>query len=375
MNPLIQKTSLLLLLALLFPGQIVGLPVAGLYSHEVAVTNQSDAERNLAFREALQAVLLKVTGEQRWLENSAIQQALDNAQSYVEAINPRTETLTVTNPATAQVSDLGLADVPATIQIQQDYINVIFARDLIDRLLTNAAIPVWDSNRPSVLVWMALQNDAGDRSLLSNETNPEIINLMQEFATERGLPIIFPLLDFEDRQNLSADMIWSLDEEAITEASQRYGADSVLSGRLHFTASGDLVGLWQFIFQNQVEVFDSFDTDLQSYIHQPLNRITSELAEHFAIIVSLSGNQKVKLRVQGVRDLASYSNLLSYLQSLVLVESVGISKLQGEDLELELTLQGDQLQLAELIALDRDLLRLTNSSGESRSILSYRWTR
>ena len=93
MNPLIQKTSLLLLLALLFPGQIVGLPVAGLYSHEVAVTSQSDAERNLAFREALQAVLLKVTGEQRWLENSAIQQALDNAQSYVEACRTRPDFL------------------------------------------------------------------------------------------------------------------------------------------------------------------------------------------------------------------------------------------------------------------------------------------
>jgi len=359
----------------MLPVPVAGLPVSGIYSHEVEVSSQSDAERSRAFRASLRAVLLKVTGEQRWLENSALQQALDNAQSYVEAINPRTETLTVSNPAIAQVSDLGLANIPATIQIQQDYIDVIFARDLIDRLLATAAIPVWGSNRPSVLVWMALQNDAGERSLLSNETNPEIIGFMQAFARERGLPIIFPVLDFEDRQNLTADMIWSLNEEAITAVSQRYAADSVLSGRLHFTASGDLVGLWQFIFQNQVDVFDSFDTDLQNYIHEPLDRITSELAGHFSIIASLSGNQKVRLRVEGVSDLAAYSDLVSYLQSLVLVENVGVSKLQGRDLELELTLQGDQSQLYELIALDRDLLPLNMQAGENQSVLSYRWTR
>jgi hypothetical protein len=375
MQLLTKISGYLLLFLALFPSMVSALPVAGLYSHEVEVASQSDAERTLAFREALEAVLLKVTGEKQWLENSALQQALENAQSYVEAINPRTETLTVENPAVAQASDIGLANIPATIQVQQDYVNVVFARDLIDRLLANAAIPLWDSNRPSVLVWMALQNDAGERSLLSNETNPEIVSFMQEFAKQRGLPIIFPVLDFEDRQNLSADMIWSLDDRAITGASQRYGADSVLSGRLHFTASGDLVGLWQFIFQDQIEVFDSFDTDLKNYIHEPLDRITSKLASHFSIVASLSGNEKVRLRVEGVSDLAAYSELLSYLTSLVLVENVGVSKLQGENLELELTLQGDQVQLYELISLDRDLLPLNSRIGENQSILSYRWTR
>ena len=129
------------------------------------------------------------------------------------------------------------------------------------------------------------------------------------------------------------------------------------------------------MFVIDMEVFDSFDTDLKNYIHEPLNRITSELAGHFSIIASLSGNQKVKLRVEGVRDLAAYSDLLSYLQSLVLVETVGISQLQGENLELELTLQGDQAQLYELIALDRDLLPLNSQVSENQPVLSYRWTR
>ncbi|MBL4821321.1 MAG: DUF2066 domain-containing protein [Gammaproteobacteria bacterium] len=369
------RNTRLLLCWLIFPLQAIGLPVAGLYSHEVAVSSQSEGERNRAFQEALSAVLLKVTGEKRWLENSSLRQALENAQNYVEAINPRTETLQVTVPEVEPV-DIGVSpDIPGTTEVQQEYINVVFARDLIDKLLANAAIPVWDSNRPSVLVWMVLQNDAGERSLLSTETNPEIIRLMQQFAGERGLPVIFPLLDFEDQRNLSADKVWSLDEDAIRQSSLRYGADSILTGRLHLTSSGDLVGLWQFIFQDQVDVFDSLDTDLQNYIYQPLDRITNQLARHFSIVASLNGNQKVRLRVAGIRDLSAYSDLLNYLQSLVLVEHIGISQLQGENLELELTLQGEQQQLYELIALDRDLLLLEGQSPENSAILSFRWTR
>jgi hypothetical protein len=358
---------------MLAPVQLMALPVTGLYSHEIAVSSQTDAERSRAFREALAAVLLKVTGERRWLENSALQRALDNAQSFVEAIDPRTEI--VSTPAPEPDLSLGPQLPLPPIQTQREYITVNFARDLIDRLLADSAIPVWDNNRPSVLVWMALQNDAGERTLLSTETNAEIIELIQQFANERGLPIIFPVLDFEDRRNLSADLIWSLDEQAIARASARYGADSVLSGRLHITASGDLVGLWQFIFQDEIEVFDSLDTELQRYINDPLERVTSKLAQHFSIVASRNGNEIVRLRVEGVRSLGSYSSLLGYLNNLNLVESVGISRIEGQILELELTLQGDQRQLQELIALDRDLLPLSVSVAERQSVFSYRWTR
>ena len=360
--------------AMQLPESVQALPVTGLYSHEIAVANQSEDERNRAFREALEAVLVKVTGEQRWLENSALRQALDNAQDYVEAINFRTEPRP---PPLQQISDSNNAiiDASAAASGPRQFYTVSFARSLVDRLLANAAIPVWDSNRPSVLVWMALQSDVGERSLLSVETNSDLIDLISEFAAKRGVPVIFPVLDFEDRRNLSADQIWTLDENAIRTASQRYGADSILSGRLHLTASGDLVGLWQFLFQDQVDIFDGFDTSLQSYVEAPLDRVTSQLARHFAVVVSQDGNQKTRVRVAGVDNLTAYSSLVSYLQSLSMVESVLVSSVQAESLELELTLRGSPQQLNELISLDRDLLPVNLGLNVGQNLLSYRWTR
>ena len=366
-----------------------GLQVTDLYVHQVAVSNESDSERSRAFGEALSAVIIKDTGERRWLLHPTIERALDNAQDYVEAISYISEAIELVQEASAapqQNRDSrntqdnaggALVNTPNLLQevSEQRYINVNFAAELIDQLLTDADIPVWDSNRPSVLVWMALQTESGERRLLTADNQPEIIRYMQDFALERGLPIIFPVLDFEDRQSLNEDQLWNLEESAIELASIRYGADSILSGRLHFTAGGELVGLWKFIFQDEVDVFDGFDQDLQGYLYEPLDRVTNKLSSYFAIVPEESTEQFVRLRIEGINNLTAYSALLSYVSNLGLVQSVAAAELDGERLELELGLVGDVVQLYELIALDRDLLPIESSFARSDSLLHYRWTR
>ena len=358
----------------------VALQVTGLYSQQVQISNESNAEKTRAFHEALAAVIVKVTGDRDALQHPAVVRALDNAQDYVEAMRYDSVSVAVDANATAATGaepGPGAANFSTSLPdtIEQRYIDVDFSAKLIDELLAGANIPVWDSNRPSVLIWMVLQNEDGERSLLTPEGNPEIIQILQDFALVRGLPIIFPVLDFEDRQNLSADILWALDEEVIGKASARYGADSVLSGRLHVTASNELVGLWQFIFQQQAETFDVFDTDLQSYLHVPLDRITIELARFFAIVPEFSNRQIVRLRVEGIKNLTAYSALLGYVGNLGLVERVTMTGLDGERLELDLGLLGDAQQLFELIALDRDLLPIESSLDVEQAFLHYRWTR
>ena len=378
-----------LVIACLVTSVSYGLQVTDLYVHQVAVSNESDSERSRAFGEALSAVIIKVTGERRWLLHPTIERALDNAQDYVEAISYISEAIELVQEASAapqQNRDSrntqdnaggALVNTPNLLQQAraQRYINVNFAAELIDQLLTDADIPVWDSNRPSVLVWMVLQTESGERRLLAADNQPEIIRYMQDFALERGLPIIFPVLDFEDRQSLNEGQLWNLEESAIELASIRYGADSILSGRLHFTAGGELVGLWKFIFQDEADVFDGFDQDLQGYLYEPLDRVTNKLSSYFAIVPEKSTELFVRLRIEGVNNLTAYSALLSYVNNLGLVQSVAAAELDGERLELELGLVGDVVQLHELIALDRDLLPIESSLSKNDSLLHYRWTR
>jgi len=377
---------LILLMLALAPWQsLTALQVTGLYSHRIAVSNESETERTRAFKEALAAVIVKVTGTERWLLDPIIERALNNAQGFVEAISYSSETVALPPPvepvaAPEPVTNDPLvaaapAPPPAATTREQRYVNVTFASSLINELLTGASVPIWDSNRPSVLVWMVMQDVTGERRLLTAERDPEIVELIKRFGVERGVPVIFPVLDFEDRRSLPVESLWGLDEVAISAASQRYGADTILSGRLLFTAGGELVGLWQFIFQNQATVFDGFDADLQAYLYSPLDRITNQLANYFAIVPAATDQNYVRLRVEGIDDLQAYSSLLTYVRTLGLVRSVATAQLDGTQLELELGLQGDAQQLLELIALDRDLLPIASSQGNSATVLHYRWTR
>jgi len=222
-----------------------------------------------------------------------------------------------------------------------------------------------------------LASSGGGRGFLAVDSNPEIVKLMQDFAAARGLPIIFPVLDFEDRRTLSENTAWNLDQSAISSASARYGADSILAGRLHFTASGELVGLWQFQFQDGAEVFDGFDNELQSYLNAPLNRITTQLAGYFAILPESVDGESIRLRVDGIKNLTAYSSLLNYVENLGLVETVTTAEVDGERIELQLGLVGDTRQLYEQIALDRDLMPINNTVEDSSraTMLHYRWTR
>jgi len=371
---------LLLLLATFSSMAGYGLPVTGLYNHEIPVRNDSIAEVNRALREALAAVIVKVTGQTRWLDDSLLAAALGRAQDYVEQRAYRSETVeTAMNQQqdTVAVSDdLPSLDLePAVQTAEQLYINFSFSRTAINELLAVAGAPVWDSNRPSVLLWMVLQDDQGQRSLLGDESNQEVLNSIVDIARQRGLPVIFPVLDFEDRRNLSINQLWDLDENAIRLASSRYAADSVLAGRLFTTVSGELVGRWQFIFQNSAESFDGFDIDLEQYLYQPLDRVTSQLAGHFAVLRTDSSAQNVRLRIEGVNDLSTYSTVLNYLQGLGIVETVDVAQLDGQSLELELDLVGDQQQLLEMISLDRDMTPIRSVVTENPNRLHYRWIR
>ena len=80
-----QYSLMLLTLPLISWQPSLALQVSGLYSQQIPVTNDGEAERNRAFKEALAAVVVKVSGVPRWLESPAIERAIAQAQNYVEA--------------------------------------------------------------------------------------------------------------------------------------------------------------------------------------------------------------------------------------------------------------------------------------------------
>lgn len=345
---------LLLLLSLGASPHALALIVDGLYDQEIVVQGQGDAERIRAYREGMTAVVLKITGEERWLRNSNVERAIRDAQSYVQEVSYRTSS--------------GPLE-------QRNFISVRFDRALVDRMLNDAGIPVWDQNRPAVMLWLSVQSADGRRELLSADSDHPLLDIVREFSRLRGIPLLFPLLDLEDRRNLPTDVAWSLDEQAIRQASARYGADAILSGRVLESPSGELVGLWQFLFRDNVESFDSFERDLKVYAESALERITAQIASHFGLI-KLAQSVQVTLRVEAVDSAKDYVDLLQYIQDLAVVESASASLLDGSGIELDISLIGNPFLFTEFITLGRDLQEQESFATQEReNVFYYRWVR
>jgi len=331
-----------------------GLIVSGLYDQEIVVTGQGDAERIRAYREGLSAVILKITGEERWLGNSSVQRAIRDAQSYVQEVSYRTSSGSLE---------------------QRNFISVRFDRALVDDMLNVAGIPVWDQNRPAVMLWLSVQSADGRRELLGADSEHPIMALVREYSRLRGVPLLFPLMDLEDRRNLPIDVAWSLNEEALRRASARYGADAILGGRILESPSGDLVGLWQFLFRDSVESFDSFESEMKVYTDNALNRVTQTLSSHFGLM-KLASPARVTLRVESVDSAKDYLDLLAYIQELAVVDSVSAALLDGSGIELDVSLIGNAFLFTEFIALGRDLVPLESFAQENNAnTFYYRWVR
>jgi len=343
------------------------LAVDGLYDQEIAVQSQGNDERLRAYREGLSAVVLKITGAQRWLSNSAVERALRDAQSYVQEVSYSSR----------------------TVQGQPtNMISIRFDQSLVDGMLRDAGIPVWDRNRPSILLWLTVQNPDGSREMIGSDSDHPVVDIIRAFATERGVPILIPMMDLEDRRNLSLDVAWSLDEAAIRRVSARYGADSILGGRVLASPTGELVGMWQFLFRDNVVVFDSLEQNLETFMETALDRSSAQLAEHFAQAGTIGpSNQRITLRVDGVEEIQDYVDLLAYLREFGVVDSLSAALLDGSSVELDLSLSGTTFLFTEFLSLGRDLLpnEVVDPSADPlvsaaqieapRPRLHYRWVR
>jgi hypothetical protein len=354
---------------LVLSGQSFSLQVEGLFSESIVILNDSDSERSRAYSEALRAVLIKLTGSEDAIRAPVLLRALESAGEYVDAVSYGTEAETLRDSAS-----LGFKS-----ESNQRVLNINFSRVLVETLLLDAGIPIFDSNRPSVLLWMVVQEPNGERNLITPELYPNFISHFESFSKKRGIPFIYPLFDFEDQKALNEDKLWGLDAVTIEGASERYGPDSVLAGRLQITPSADLVGLWRFFFQNSVQSFDGLDTEIESYLDAALNRVTTELVSYFAINPLNNDFSLATLRVDGIANLEGYSSLLDYLNTLGLLNNFVLSEMEGGRLEFRVEIGGDLEQLVGLIALDRDLKIIENSersfSQGDFPLLHYRWTR
>ena len=359
------KSSLTLLVLLLVVAQkLDAVTLENLYQAEVLSESQSDAQRRIDASEGLSQVLMRVSGRSDILQNPVIVAALKTPEQYysefsyarVEAVND--EAVALPQP--------GLDPLPA--ETPRQVMRIRFAPSLIAKILREADLPVWGSNRPSVLSWMAIDDESGRQVL--GEANPSLFaKTLNQAARTRGVPLLLPLWDLEDSRGVSSSEIWGRFLGRIEAASKRYSPDKILVFRAESEFSNQWRGDWSLGEGGQWRSGTVYGESQAQLATALVGVLASVLSEQYAVT---STRSEVRLTVEGITEIQDYAEVSRYLEGLTQVMSVQPVRILTDMVEFKLRSEGEVQQIIDVIALDRKLtlLRL----DESSSTLWYRWT-
>lgn len=280
-------------------------------------------------RFAMGQLLSRVTGRLDAALEPALADLLQNAGAYVE--------------------QSGLLD--------RETLLVTFDQRAIEAALVARDQPIWGPERPLTLLWLAIDAGQGERGILSagealTDMSPEFAelqaNLREELTTvaeERGLPLSLPLMDLQDMSELSFIDIWGGFTQQVNQASERYGADAVLNGRARVTSFGVNV---QWTLLKDGGQFTLAGT----FVRDGLDRLADLYAAEFG---TLGGVRSTLITVLGVETLDDYGRVIRYLESLSMLESVGLEEFVDSVLSIRVQSRGGSVVLERVLGLSTTL--------------------
>jgi len=254
------------------------------------------------------------------------------------------------------------------------YLRLTFDDALVNRLLRQAKQPIWGTNRPSLMMWVAVEGRS-NRHLVNAGKKTFWQRAIKQAGEDVGVPILLPLMDLQDETSISLEDVWGLFRGKLEEASQRYRPEAVLGGRVYQTTSGLWAGRWLLIFEGEAISFVTEGNAVENLAADALAQVAGILVTHYAIDTSMLGDEQIKLLVQGVETLNDYARVTSYLQQFAMVSNVAVSHVEGDQLTLMLTTEGGWSKLKGLIALDKKLTPVSEvvPAIDGDMVMPYFW--
>lgn len=233
--------------------------------------------------------------------------------------------------------------------LADNQVRVEFDREALQAALDAAGQPVWGAERPLVALWYAVDAGAGNRELLGevaetagagDEPVDALRQQLLDAAEARGLPVVLPLLDGEDRRRISFADVWGEFAEPLRVASARYEADALLVGRARSFDPDARRVRWRLFVGREVVAWEGTPAAGPA-------QAADYFAQRLATFAGAAG--QVRLEVGNIDTLAKYGRLRRYLLGLSVVAGASIVRVDDDRIEFELTVRGDANRLREAL--------------------------
>ncbi|WP_321283169.1 DUF2066 domain-containing protein [uncultured Vibrio sp.] len=292
---------------------VYALTQVDIYRAEVVIDSEQNNGESLAREQGMKEVIVRATGSQASLSNPVIQKALSSSSRYI--------------------SQLGYGQVEGKPSLKMR-----FSSSQIHSLLTQAQLPSWSAHRANILVW-AIEEQAYERTIAWEHSDSPKVAALHAAAEARGLPITFPVGDFDDVTGVSVSDLWGGFADPIAKASQRYPADAVLVVK----AQGDQVR-WTLYDQSPSAILVSQRSPRSgaasgsNAMNEMVDGITDYYAGKSAVIVSGEASDGITMKVVNIYSAKDFFRLESALNKLNSVAGTEVKRVQGNELTLKLHL-------------------------------------
>lgn len=291
-------------------------------------------------RQALQAVLLKLTGSAEAQRQPALAEALKNSGQFVVQFQ--------------QVQHEGQSQLLVTLDGQK-----------ITQLLQSAQIPVWGPRRPDVLLWLTERPVDTPQFVLSPD-HPLRKALLSQAALF-GLSLQFPLFDETDTTLVNEAASWGGDWALLQQASARYQATEVYN--LLFDQITDASGLvqfrltWQQLADGAVQSKAFINADAMALAQQFCSELASTQAARYAVRIAAAGasaDSRLQLTFDGVASLTDLARLRQLFSAMLTVRDHSLVQYSAGQAVLTLQLSASTEEFYRALSLVRELTPQTD---------------
>lgn len=320
-----------------------------LYGVTVAVDDRQATTRMRAFSEALEVLIVRLAGRSALVGSDRLSAALADPDPLVSQYR-----YDVGGPAGGEL------------------LRVVFDRGAVRQLLAEADRVLWGAQRPVLMAWVAVQ-DGRVRRLVDAQAEAEPVGQALLVAAERrGVPLVLPVLDLAERQEVSVSDVWGGFVERLRTVAQGYDVDGLLLGRIAGpTAQGAWTARWELRLARQERpVWTTSGESAEVVARAGLERVADHLVERFGVAPG-QGETRLLVRVKGVRSLGDYADALQRLGSVAPVELAQVQRINSDGIEITTRIRGSVDALRELLALDDRFVEERRRSDEAT--LSYRY--
>jgi len=303
--------------------------LSSLYTDQVPVSSHNATLQKSAISQALKNVFIKVSGNAKVADIDEISSAMQNPDNYVRDFRYIQNAADIDNPLTLQVN---------------------FVPKSINNLLTQVGQPIWKKNRPLTLIWLAAQDKSAPQLL--NNNDDATVQLFMTDAKQRGLPIIFPILDLTDMQQIKPTDVWAPFIDVVQNASKRYSPDAILIIRLDQTDPNNLISHWSLLLKDQQMTWDIKGNDKQTILQAGINDITNILAKQFAVTKTNQLTNTITMTVTNLKNIGDYAKVVHYLNGLSGITNVEVQNVSENQAKFNLTLNIEVENLQRTIQLN-----------------------